>query len=133
MGLGRTHKQEFKMRSTYTTKKKWWLMQIEWKWCMDLIGTILSISFTWPATFVRRHHSPPYSILCASPWGLHPNVIFPQDSQVGVPKLGLLLSQNFRCSHLFQIKFFFKVRGQYLISLENIFPMMYSTVQLNLI
>jgi len=41
--------------------------------------------------------------------GLHPNVTFPQDSQVGVPKLGLLLSQNFGRSYLFQIKFVLKV------------------------
>jgi hypothetical protein len=62
---------------------------------MDLIRTTSSISFTWPTTFGRRHHSPPYNISCVFPWGLHPNVIFPKDSQMGVPKLGLLLSQNF--------------------------------------
>jgi hypothetical protein len=53
----------------------------------DLVGTTSSTSFTRPATFGRRHHSPPYSIFCASLWGLHPNVTFPHDSQVGVPKL----------------------------------------------
>jgi hypothetical protein len=47
----------------------------------DLIGTTLSTSFTQPVTFRRRHHSLPYSILRASPHGLHPNVTFPQDSQ----------------------------------------------------
>jgi hypothetical protein len=39
------------------------------------------------------HHFPPYSILCASPRGPHPNGILSQDSQVGVskfPNLGLL-------------------------------------------
>ncbi len=39
------------------------------------------------------HHLPPYSILCASPWGQHPNVILSWDSQMRVPKfskLGLL-------------------------------------------
>ncbi len=43
--------------------------------------------------FGGGHHLPPYSILCASPWGSHPNDILSQDSQVGVlklPKLGLL-------------------------------------------
>jgi len=43
----------------------------------------------------RRHHSPPYSIFYAFPWGLHPNVTFPWDSHVGVPKLGFLLSQPY--------------------------------------
>ncbi len=39
------------------------------------------------------HHLPPYSILCASPRGPHPNGILSRDSQVEVPKfpnLGLL-------------------------------------------
>ncbi len=33
------------------------------------------------------HHLPPYNILCASPWGPHPNDFLSRDSQVGVPKL----------------------------------------------
>jgi hypothetical protein len=33
------------------------------------------------------HHLPPYSILCATFRGLHPNGSFSRDSQVGVPKL----------------------------------------------
>ncbi len=33
------------------------------------------------------HHLPPYSILCATFRGLHPNGSFSQDSQVGVSKL----------------------------------------------
>ncbi len=33
------------------------------------------------------HHLPPYSILCSSARGLHPNGSFSQDSQSGVPKL----------------------------------------------
>jgi hypothetical protein len=32
MGLGGIHKQEFMMKSTYTTKKKKQLVQVEWKW-----------------------------------------------------------------------------------------------------
>jgi hypothetical protein len=34
------------------------------------------------------HHLSPYSILCASPWGPHPNGILSRDSHL--PKLGLL-------------------------------------------
>jgi hypothetical protein len=37
--------------------------------------------------FGGSHHLPPYSILCSSPWELHPNGTFSQDSQEGVPKL----------------------------------------------
>ncbi len=33
------------------------------------------------------HHLPPYNIVCAFPWGPHPNGVLSQDSQVGVPKL----------------------------------------------
>jgi hypothetical protein len=41
------------------------------------------------------HHLPPYNILCAWPWGLHPNVILFLDSQVGNPKvleIGILMT-----------------------------------------
>ncbi len=31
---------------------------------VDLIGTTSSINFTRPTTFGKKHHSPPYSILC---------------------------------------------------------------------
>ncbi len=41
------------------------------------------------------HHLPPYSILCASPRGPHPNGIWSRDSQLRVPKLPKLgLSQR---------------------------------------
>jgi hypothetical protein len=50
--------------------------------------TRLTTARTWGS-----HHLPPYSILCASPWGPHPNDILSWESQMGVPKfpeLGLL-------------------------------------------
>ncbi len=37
--------------------------------------------------FEGSHHLPPYSILCVSPWHLHPNGFLSWDSQGGVPKL----------------------------------------------
>jgi hypothetical protein len=40
---------------------------------------------------------------------------------MGVPKLGLLLPQNFGCSYFFQIKFVLRIRGQYLITLQKVF------------
>ncbi len=100
---------------------------------MDLVGTTSNTIFTRLATFGRRHHSPPYSIFCAFPWGLHPNVIFPWDSQVGVPKLGLLLFSNFGYSYIFQIKFVLRMWGQYLIALKRIFSKVYIMFQSDLI
>jgi hypothetical protein len=76
-------------------------MQVEWKWCNRLNRDNLNHKLTHLATFGARHHSPPYSILCAFLWGLHPNVTFPRDSKWGVPKLGLLLSQNFGCLYIY--------------------------------
>jgi hypothetical protein len=102
-------------------------------WCklngsgvMDLVGTTSSTSFTRSATFGRRHHSPPYNIFYALLWRLHPNVTFPWVFRMGVPKLELLLFLNFGRSYISQIKFVLKVQGQYLISFENIFPMVYN-------
>ncbi len=39
----------------------------------------------WPE-LGGSHHLPPYSILCTSPWGPHPNDFLSRDSQVGVLK-----------------------------------------------
>ncbi len=61
-------------------------MQVEYKWC-DSIGTISSTSFTQPITFGRRHHYPPYSILCDYLWGLHPNEFFSPRLPSGSPKI----------------------------------------------
>jgi hypothetical protein len=36
MGLGQTHKWEFKMRSNCTITKRGQLVQVEWKWCIEL-------------------------------------------------------------------------------------------------
>jgi hypothetical protein len=40
----------------------------------------------WPK-LGGNHHFPFYNIICAWPWGLHPNVIFSQDSQVETPEI----------------------------------------------
>jgi len=52
---------------------------------------------------------------------------------MGVPKLGLLLSQSFGCSYLSQIRYVLKIQGQYLIALKKIFSTMYNTPLLDLI
>jgi hypothetical protein len=130
MGLEWIHKWKFKIMSTCTTKKRGRLMQVKNGSCAaDLIGTTSNTSFTQHTTFEKRHHSPPYSIFYASLHGPHPNVVFSQYSQVGVPKLGLLLSRNFGHSFLSQIKSISRMQGKYVITLINIFPMVYSTLQ----
>jgi hypothetical protein len=83
MGLGQTHKQKFKMKSTYITKKIGLLMQVEWKWCGEFSRGNLKHKFYTIATFGRRHHSPPYNIFCASTWGQHPNVTFCRSLSLG--------------------------------------------------
>ncbi len=107
------------MRSICTTKKKGGQCKFNGNGATNLVRTISSISFTQLATFGRRHHSPPYSILCASLRGRHPNVTFPWDSQVGVPKLRLLLSQNFGHSYIFEIKFVLRMRNKYFIAFKK--------------
>jgi hypothetical protein len=64
----------------------------------NLIGTISSTSFTQPTTFGRRHHSPPYSIICVFPRGLHPNGIFSWDCQ----------NWDFCCLKTLDVHIFFK-------------------------
>jgi len=92
MGLKQVHKQKFKMKSTYITNKRGRLVQVECKWCNEFNEITSRTSFTQLATFKRRYYSTSYNILCDFMWGLHPNDIFSQDSQVGVPKLVFLLS-----------------------------------------
>jgi hypothetical protein len=127
MRLGQTYKWEFKMKSTCTTKKKGQLTQVEWKW-RDKFNT----SFTRLATHGRRHHS--ILIVYFVPFhGDYIQMPLFLDSQVGVPKLGFLLSQNFGHPYLSQIKSVMKMQGQYLITLENIFPTVHNMFQLDLI
>jgi hypothetical protein len=56
-------------------------------WCWDKPWATLD-SLDSPRPELRgSHHLPPYSILCVTPWEPHPNDVFSQDSQGGVPKL----------------------------------------------
>ncbi len=60
-----------------------------------VLGRAISNSYSQDSPRPRlggSHHLAPYSMLCAFPWGPHPNGILSRDSQVGVfklPKLGL--------------------------------------------
>jgi len=83
MGLGRSHKRELKMKSTYTTKKKGWSMQVEWKWCNKFSKDNLKHKLYTTHNLWEEALVPPYSILYASLRGLHSNVIFSHDSQMG--------------------------------------------------
>jgi hypothetical protein len=68
MKLGQTHKQEFNMKLTCTTKQKRQLMQVGHKYGeANLVGTTSSSSYTKPITFERRHHFLLYSIQCDFP------------------------------------------------------------------
>jgi len=67
MGLGQTHKREFKRKSTYTTKKKKQLVQVEWKWCDGPTWSNLKHKFNMARNLWEEAPLPPYNILCASP------------------------------------------------------------------
>ncbi len=67
MGLEQTHKSEFKMRLTCTTKKIGQLMQVEWKWCGGFSRDNLKHKLYTPATFEKKHHSSVYSMLLHTP------------------------------------------------------------------
>jgi hypothetical protein len=77
-------------------------MEVEWKWC----GGFSKNNFKHK---LYTTHNLWEGAPLSSSRGLHPNVIFPLDSQMGVPKLGLLMSQNFRRSYISQIKIFLKL------------------------
>jgi hypothetical protein len=53
------------------------------------MGNLDSQDSPWPG-LGGIHHLPPYSILCASPWGPHPNGFLSRDSQMEIPKLPML-------------------------------------------
>jgi hypothetical protein len=136
MKLRQTYKQKFKMRSIYTTKKRGHLMQVEWKWCIKLNRDNMKYKFYTTHNLWEEaplFSLPPYSIFCASPQGLHPNVTFPRDSQMWVPKLGLLLFQNLGHSYIFQTEYILIMWWQYLIAFNKIFSTKYSMPKLDLI
>jgi hypothetical protein len=51
-------------------------------WCMDESRAHTDSQDSPRPKLGGSHHLPPYSIICAWPWGLHPNVILFWDSQV---------------------------------------------------
>jgi hypothetical protein len=121
------------MKLTYTTKQRRQLVEIDASCVTNLIRTTSSSSFTQPSTFGKGHHSLPYSILSNFLHGLHPNGTSFRDSQLGVPKLEFLLSQNFLCLYLLQIKHVWNMQGQYLIGFNKAFSTTYGQPQLELI
>jgi hypothetical protein len=80
MGLDWTHKWEFKMKSTCTSKKRGRLLQIEWKCCGGLSKNNFKHKFYMACNLWEEALLPPYGIFCAYPQGLHLNVTFPQNS-----------------------------------------------------
>ncbi len=58
--------------------------QLEHVWCINEPQANTDSQDSPRLEFGQSHHLPPYSTLCAQPWGQHPNVILSRDSQVGV-------------------------------------------------
>jgi len=112
MGLGWTHKQELKMMSTCTTKKRRRLMQVEWKWCDEFSRDNFKHKFYTTHNHWAEAPLPLYSILYAFLRRLHPNVTFPWDS---------CCPKTLDVHIFFKWNFFENVR-EYFISLEKILP-----------
>ncbi len=91
----------------------------------NLVMTTSSTSFTRLITFGKRQHSFPYNMFYVSPQGLHPNVIFPYNSQIMT-----FIGPKFI---YFSNQFFLRIRRQYFISLKKIIPTMYNMPQLDFI
>jgi len=68
-------------------------------------GNLNSQDSPWPG-LGGSHHLPPYSILCASSWGPHPNDIFPSGNPE-IVKVGTLMTlgaYNFSCRPRVEMK-----------------------------
>ncbi len=110
-------------------KKKGIQCKLNRRGVIDLIRTTSNINFTRPTTFGRRHHTPPYIILYASPWRLHLNVIFLWDSQ----------NWDFCCPKTLNIHIFFKsnqfweYEGNILYPSKRSFPKVHNMPQSELI
>jgi len=76
MGLGKFTSKSSKLGKLAQLKKEGGYCKLNRSGATHLVGTTSKTSLKRPATFGTRH-SPPYNILCASPWGLLPNVTFP--------------------------------------------------------
>jgi hypothetical protein len=78
---------------------------------VNLVGTPSNTSFTWPATFGRRHHSLPYNILCDSTWELHPNDICPETPKWESQNWNLYYLKTLNIHIFFQSSFFGACKG----------------------
>jgi len=86
MGLGQIHKQEFKMKSTCTTKERGWLVQVECKWCNKLSRDNLKHKFYTAPTCGKRHHSLPLVDFVTLRMGYIQMTFFPKIGTPVVPK-----------------------------------------------
>ncbi len=84
--------------------------QLEHFWCTDKPRANMDSQDSPQPELGGSDHLPPYNILCAWPWGQHPNVILSQDSQVesfeileiGTP--ATLEAHKFVCGSLIQVR-----------------------------
>jgi hypothetical protein len=93
----------------------------------DLIGTTSITSFTRPTTFGRRHHPllKVYYVILHK--GYIQMAFFPEIPKWESQNWRFLLFWNFGHSYLFQIKPFWSIQAQYLISFKKIFSIVFYT------
>jgi hypothetical protein len=93
MGLGRTTRGSIIHTGLHKPNNKLVSAKLKHFWCMDEPWANTDWQDLPHLGLGGSHHLPPYSILCAWPWGQHSNVILSQYFQVGVlkfSKLGLM-------------------------------------------
>ncbi len=86
-GLGRLTSNSITHMDLHKSNNKLVSAQLEHLWCMDESWANMNSQDLAQPGFEGSHHLPPYNIICAWPWGQHPNVILSQDSQLGSPKI----------------------------------------------
>jgi hypothetical protein len=121
------------MISTCITKKKRQLMQVEWKWCDKFNRDNLKHKLYMTCNLLEE--AIPLLILYSMT--LHKDYIqmllFLETPKWESQNWDFCCPKTLDAYIFLKIKFILRVRGQYLIALEKIFSMMYSTLQSNLI
>jgi hypothetical protein len=86
MRLGWTTRSSIIHMDMYKPNNKLVSTELEHFWCTNEPWANTDPQDSPRPKLGGSHHLPPYSILCAWPWGQHPNVTLFRDCQVGVPK-----------------------------------------------
>ncbi len=86
MGLGKVTNNLFTHTNLHPTNHKLVSTMLEHLWCQDKPRATPNSQDSPRPELGGSHHLPPYSILCTSPQGPHPNGFLSQDSQRGGPE-----------------------------------------------